>query len=138
MFVLSSRSILYQRGIYPPESFQVQKRYGLSLMVTAEEALTKYLTDVLTQMSGGAVLSGLAQRHGLRLVHEKDQPPADPLLHLVAWCQQGGLDSERETHCHRALVSTRSSVAEYEHRGSGSHIPTANCIVLRMKPAPQA
>lgn len=46
-------SILYQRGIYPPESFQVQKRYGLSLMVTSEEGLTKYLTDVLSQMSGG-------------------------------------------------------------------------------------
>lgn len=94
-------SILYQRGIYPPESFQVQKgyglsimlwcssayvgllvhckaaqqllihcalpaqqvqkRYGLSLMVTAEENLTKYLSDVLTQMSreGRATACGM-------------------------------------------------------------------------------
>lgn len=77
-----SCSILYQRGIYPPESFQVQKRYGLSLMVTAEEALTKYLTDVLTQMSGGTccACAGAAPRasryvsccccaRGLRGVH---------------------------------------------------------------------
>ena len=30
----------------------MQKRYGLSLMVTSEEVLTKYLTEVLSQMSG--------------------------------------------------------------------------------------
>lgn len=60
-FGYAVNSILYQRGIYPPESFQVQKRYGLSLMVTAEEALTKYLTDVLTQMSDW-LLAGQLQK----------------------------------------------------------------------------
>jgi hypothetical protein len=30
----------------------VQKVYGISLMVTAEESLNKYLADVLAQMSG--------------------------------------------------------------------------------------
>ena len=45
-------SILYQRGIYPPESFDRQKKYGLAMMVTSDEGLTKYLTSVLKQMSG--------------------------------------------------------------------------------------
>ena len=45
-------SILYQRGIYPPESFDRQKKYGLAMMVTSDEGLTKYLSSVLKQMSG--------------------------------------------------------------------------------------
>ena len=45
-------SILYQRGIYPPESFDRQKKYGLAMMVTSDEGLSKYLTSVLKQMSG--------------------------------------------------------------------------------------
>lgn len=45
-------SILYQRGIYPPESFRIQKKYGLSMMVTSEDALERYITNVLEQMSG--------------------------------------------------------------------------------------
>lgn len=48
-------SILYQRGIYPPEAFKPQKQYGLSLMVTSDSGLTKYLTPVLQQMSGEAL-----------------------------------------------------------------------------------
>jgi hypothetical protein len=50
--ILMLCSILYQRGIYPSESFQQQKHYGLSMMVTTDPGLTKYLTSVLQQMSG--------------------------------------------------------------------------------------
>ena len=46
------RSILYQRGIYPSDSFEQQKQYGLSIMVSTDEGLTGYLTTVLRQMSG--------------------------------------------------------------------------------------
>ena len=45
-------SILFQRGIYPPECFKQQKQYGIGVMVTTDEGLTKYLTTVLQQMSG--------------------------------------------------------------------------------------
>ncbi len=48
------RSILYQRGIYPAESFQQRRQYGLTMMVTSDPGLTQYLTSVLQQMSGTA------------------------------------------------------------------------------------
>lgn len=50
-FNFAVNSILYQRGIYPPESFRVQKKYGLSMMVTSEDALERYINSVLEQMS---------------------------------------------------------------------------------------
>ena len=37
------RSILYQRGVYPPEAFESKKQYGLALWRTTEESLNKYL-----------------------------------------------------------------------------------------------
>ena len=45
-------SILYQRGVYPPESFKQHKQYGLSIMMTTDSGLTTYLSNVLAQMSG--------------------------------------------------------------------------------------
>lgn len=36
-----ARSILYQRGIYPPEEFKRVAKYGLSMMVTSDEGLQK-------------------------------------------------------------------------------------------------
>ena len=48
----SSCSILFQRGVYPPESFKQHKQYGLSMMMTTDNGLTSYLTNVLDQMSG--------------------------------------------------------------------------------------
>ena len=51
------RSILYQRGIYPPESFKQQKAFGITVMVSTDPGLSKYLTTVLQQMSGAALAS---------------------------------------------------------------------------------
>mmetsp|Transcript_2833 Transcript_2833/g.7502 ORF Transcript_2833/g.7502 Transcript_2833/m.7502 type:complete len:94 (-) Transcript_2833:10-291(-) len=63
-FGFAVNSILYQRGIYPPESFEGQKKYGLNMMITSDEGLTKYLNNVLTQMSDW-LQSGELQRLGL-------------------------------------------------------------------------
>lgn len=43
-------SILYQRGVYPPEMFTTVQKYGLSILVTTEEPLQKYLDNVLAQL----------------------------------------------------------------------------------------
>jgi len=43
-------SILYQRGVYPPESFQQKKQYGLSLTVTSDDKLASYLATVLEHL----------------------------------------------------------------------------------------
>lgn len=50
-FAYSINSILYQRGIYPPESFVRKQKYGLSMMISNDEGLKSYLGSVLTQLS---------------------------------------------------------------------------------------
>ena len=47
-----ARSILYQRGIYPPETFTRIQKYGLQMLVTTDDGLKSYLTQVLSQLSG--------------------------------------------------------------------------------------
>lgn len=43
-------SILYQRGVYPPDMFTRAEKYGLSVLMTTEKALQDYLTSVLSQL----------------------------------------------------------------------------------------
>lgn len=50
-FGYAVNSILYQRGIYPPENFQAVQKYGLSMLVTCDDGLRQYLGQVLTQLS---------------------------------------------------------------------------------------
>lgn len=45
-------SILYQRGIYPPEMFTKVQKYGLSILTTSDKPLQKYLDTVLSQLKG--------------------------------------------------------------------------------------
>lgn len=45
-------SILYQRGIYPPETFTRVNHYDMSLLVTTDATLKKYLSDVVSQLKG--------------------------------------------------------------------------------------
>ena len=53
-FQYALSSILYQRGVYPPESFEPRKQYGLTVMACKEEKLQGYLAAVLRQFSGWA------------------------------------------------------------------------------------
>lgn len=50
-FGFSINSILYQRGIYPPDAFAAVPKYGLSVMVTTDDGLKAYLANVLRQLS---------------------------------------------------------------------------------------
>ncbi|XP_069486774.1 mitotic spindle assembly checkpoint protein MAD2A isoform X2 [Ambystoma mexicanum] len=43
-------SILYQRGIYPSETFTRMQKYGLTLLVTTDPDLKKYLSNVVEQL----------------------------------------------------------------------------------------
>ncbi|XP_067862814.1 mitotic spindle assembly checkpoint protein MAD2A isoform X2 [Heptranchias perlo] len=43
-------SILYQRGIYPPESFTRVQKYGLTMLVTTDPVLNNYLKNVVGQL----------------------------------------------------------------------------------------
>jgi mitotic spindle assembly checkpoint protein MAD2 len=60
-FGYAVNSILYQRGIYPPESFDKVKKYGLSMMITSEVGLKKYLDNVLVQLKSWMMNSVVQQ-----------------------------------------------------------------------------
>jgi len=50
--VYGINSILYQRGIYPPETFTRVQKYGLTILITTDEELKKYLTNILSDVKG--------------------------------------------------------------------------------------
>lgn len=49
-FLYSINNILYQRSIYPPESFRPVKQYGLTMMFTTDEQLNAYLNNIVKQL----------------------------------------------------------------------------------------
>ncbi len=51
-FEYSVNSILYQRGIYPPETFKRVPKYGLAMMLTTDDSLTTYISNVMKQLHG--------------------------------------------------------------------------------------
>ena len=50
-FGYAVNSILYQRGLYPPSTFEVKKKYGLGMLVSSDEEIKKYLVSVLDQIN---------------------------------------------------------------------------------------
>jgi len=50
-FHYAVNSVLFQRGIYPPETFTRVSKYGLTMLVTTEAALTDYLSATLGQVA---------------------------------------------------------------------------------------
>jgi len=60
-FYYAVNSILYQRGIYPPETFKRESKYGLTVLTSTDEGLTKYLDQIMDQMSTW-LLEGQVQR----------------------------------------------------------------------------
>ncbi|TRY75092.1 hypothetical protein TCAL_00609 [Tigriopus californicus] len=56
-------SILYQRGIYPPESFTRKQEYGLTLLVSTDDKVNEFLKELLTKIEGW-----LEERKILKLV----------------------------------------------------------------------
>ncbi|ORX91542.1 HORMA domain-containing protein [Basidiobolus meristosporus CBS 931.73] len=50
-FDYSINSILFQRGLYPPEDFKMVKKYGLNMLVTTDDALQTYLKQVMSQLN---------------------------------------------------------------------------------------
>jgi len=60
-FFTAINSILYQRGIYQPETFKRESKYGLTVLSTTDEGLLKYLGQVMAQVEAW-LLSGDVQR----------------------------------------------------------------------------
>lgn len=49
-FFCAINSILYQRGIYEPEHFNKESKYGLTVLTTIHQGLLAYLKQVMSQM----------------------------------------------------------------------------------------
>ena len=60
-FFTAINSILYQRGIYQPETFRRESKYGLTVLTTTDEGLLGYLNNVMEQMKTW-LLEGNVQR----------------------------------------------------------------------------
>ncbi|KAJ8609047.1 hypothetical protein MRB53_039316 [Persea americana] len=49
-FEYSINTILYQRGIYPPEDFKIVKKYGLNMLVTTDDDVKRYIKRIMKQL----------------------------------------------------------------------------------------
>lgn len=45
-------SILYQRGLYPPESFKADENYGLTILMSTDNKIKEFLATTLDQLKG--------------------------------------------------------------------------------------
>ncbi|KAG6525463.1 hypothetical protein ZIOFF_015419 [Zingiber officinale] len=51
-FGYAANSILYNRGIYPEESFVKVKKYGLPMLLTQDEGVKSFLAGLTSQLTG--------------------------------------------------------------------------------------
>ena len=56
-------SVLYQRGVYHPDSFAREAKYGITTLVTTDEGLKKYLDNVIQQLKGKGTAVALVLFH---------------------------------------------------------------------------
>lgn len=49
-FEFAINNILFQRGVYPPEDFQTVRKYGLPLLVTADDEVQEYIDRIMKQV----------------------------------------------------------------------------------------
>jgi len=49
-FEYSINTILFQRGVYPAEDFTAVKKYGLTMMVTADDQVKAYVKKIMSQL----------------------------------------------------------------------------------------
>ncbi|KAF2399685.1 DNA-binding protein [Trichodelitschia bisporula] len=49
-FEYSINTILYQRGVYPPEDFTAVKKYGLNMLVTSDDQVKAYIKKIMSQL----------------------------------------------------------------------------------------
>lgn len=89
------RSILYQRGLYPAESFERVTVHGMTMLVASHPGLRTYLDAVLGQLSGTFRTPARCAARA-----EARRPPP-----LAAWLLEG---------CLHKLVLVVASVASRE------------------------
>ncbi|XP_011548512.2 mitotic spindle assembly checkpoint protein MAD2A [Plutella xylostella] len=43
----ATNSVLFQRGLYPPESFKAEQQYGITLLMSEDPQIKSFLTNIL-------------------------------------------------------------------------------------------
>ena len=89
-FQFALSSILYQRGVYPPDAFEPHKKYGLTVMLVKDEKLSGYLTSVLQQFTG-APSAGEAARPQARALQATASRWPHPSPRAAEWLQGAAL-----------------------------------------------
>jgi mitotic spindle assembly checkpoint protein MAD2 len=59
-FEYSINTILYQRGIYPPEDFSSVKKYGLSMLVSSDDQVKAYIKSIMKQLNKWMLLQKIS------------------------------------------------------------------------------
>ena len=54
-FKYSVHNILYQRCIYPPETFKREPKFGISMMVSSDEPVVAYIDNIIRQLNGNCI-----------------------------------------------------------------------------------
>ena len=49
-FEYACSTILFQRGVYPPEDFTAVKKYGLNMMVSLDDQVKAYIKKIMSQL----------------------------------------------------------------------------------------
>ncbi|KAE8719586.1 Mitotic spindle checkpoint protein MAD2 [Hibiscus syriacus] len=52
-FGYAANSVLYNRGVYPEESFAKVKKYGLPMLLTQDEGVKSFISNLTAQLSAG-------------------------------------------------------------------------------------
>lgn len=86
-------SILYQRAIYPPESFKRVSKYGLAMMMANEEGLMSYIQNITRQLESW-LLNGAVQKLVLVV---KGVETGDTLERWVFNCEATGSDENAKS-----------------------------------------
>ncbi|KAH9835956.1 DNA-binding protein [Teratosphaeria destructans] len=50
-FEFACNTILYQRGVYPPEDFTQVKKYGINMTVSCDDQVKAYIKKIMSQLS---------------------------------------------------------------------------------------
>ncbi|KAK3709094.1 Mitotic spindle checkpoint component mad2 [Vermiconidia calcicola] len=50
-FEYGINTILFQRGVYPPEDFSAVKKYGLTMMTSVDDQVKAYIKKIMSQLS---------------------------------------------------------------------------------------
>ena len=95
-------SILYQRAIYPPESFKRVSKYGLAMMMANEEGLVAYIQNITRQLESW-LLNGAVQKLVLVI---KGVETGDTLERWVFNCEvAGGNENSKSDRAIKEITS---------------------------------